>query len=203
MSTEQAITAAFLTEMYQGIPGDQWLTLFSIDRTSGRPDTRWHEVSDIEGMVEDAAEMAKTSCTWYGIATRKERLKSGRGGADDCVMIPAVWCDIDVQGPNHKSTNLPPSMEAARDLIASFPGGPASFVVETGGGLQPYWLLDEPMRVGPELIGFLDHWRQTWQDLSAERGWSIDNVWDVARILRVPGTFNRKNEPTLVTLVAS
>ena len=36
--------------------------------------------------------------------------------------------------------------------------------------------------------------------IAACKGWHIDNTSDLARVLRVPGTFNHKNEPTPVTL---
>ena len=201
MPDNREVTAAFLQELYAGVPGGQWLTLFSLDRTTGRPMTKWHRVDSIDAMVQDAHALGESACVWFGIATRKECLQVGRGGTEDCALIPALWVDIDVQGRNHKSTTLPPTMDAARELLADFSEAP-SFVVETGGGLQPYWLLDAPMTIGPDLIELLDWWRQTWQDFSAERGWTIDNTWDVARILRLPGTFNRKNEPKLVTLHA-
>lgn len=175
-------THQFLSELYAGAPKDQWLTLFSLDRATGRPGIRWHQVSCIGEMVDEAQIMAESACVWFGIATRKERLRAGRGGAEDCGYIPAIWCDIDVQGPNHRATNLPPTMDAARELIAKHPK-PPNFVVETGGGLQPYWLLDAPAKVGDEMVEFLDKWRQTWQDYSEERGWTIDNTWDIARRL--------------------
>lgn len=69
---------------------------------------------------------------------------------------------------------------------------PASFVVETGGGLQAYWPFIHSMPNDGELARLLGRWATTWTDLSAAHGWRIDAVWDVSRVLRLPGSVNNK-----------
>lgn len=55
-----------------------------------------------------------------------------------------LWADIDLLGPNHAATNLPPSLEDAWKIIQAVPLKP-TLVVYSGGGSQPYWLFREPI----------------------------------------------------------
>lgn len=74
---------------------------------------------------------------------------------------------------------------------ASFP--PPSVLVDSGGGLHGYWLLNEPYIIDN------DDQRQCAELL--QRGWvqqvvgGDKNVHDLVRILRVPGTLNFKYDP--------
>jgi P4 family phage/plasmid primase-like protien len=182
-------TAGFLTALYGDIDTG-WLTLFSASRTSAGSHTDWFPVDDIDTMVERAMARAETCCVWFGVATRRQHLPSGRGGAADCDKIPGLWLDIDVAGPRHAdSTDLPPTLDDARTLLDRFEH-PPSLVIDTGGGLQPWWLFPEAHTLTDD--GLLDRWHATWARLAGELGWRIDNVFDPARIMRLPGTLNRK-----------
>lgn len=131
---------------------------------------------------------------------------AGSRRAEDVLAIPGLWCDIDVAGPNHKQTNLPRTMDEALEFIHSLPWQP-SIVVNSGGGVHAYWLFttpwqfdDESDRQKAEVLS-----KKFGEYLIAEglkRGWKIDNVSDLARILRLPGTHNHKsNPPKQVTML--
>lgn len=181
----------FLNNAFGQVDGG-WLTLFAVNRTSGDKVIRWRTVDDIDGLVLDAADLEPSCCVWFGAATRSQRT-TGRGGAADCDVIPGLWLDIDVAGPNHAQTDLPPTIEAAEQLLAEFPL-PATVVINTGGGLQAWWLLNEPMPAS-EATTILSRWGATWSERGHAKGWHIDNVFDIARVMRLPGTTNRKNIP--------
>lgn len=186
----------WLTRLYDGCDG--WLTLFSVDRTTGEQHVDWAPVEDAGKLALTAEDRAATCCVWFGVATRRENLGYKRGGADDCLSIPALWVDIDVEGPNHKGGHaLPPTVEAAKKILDGFPLPPTA-VVRSGGGLQPWWVLKEPLPVA-EARELLTGWGATWAELGRRHGWHVDNVFDVARIMRLPGTVNRKTVPTPVT----
>lgn len=188
--------AEWLTNLYTGCDG--WLTLFSVDRNTGEQHVDWAPVGQADQLATLAEQRGTTSCVWFGVATRKEHLGGKRGGGDDCLHIPALWADIDVEGPNHKGAyQLPTTLEAARLIIEEFPL-PPSAVIRTGGGLQPWWFLAEPIGVD-EARELLRGWGATWAELGRRHGWHVDNVFDVARVMRLPGTTNRKTIPTLVT----
>src|SRR5205823_5481483 len=121
---------------------------------------------------------------------------SGRGEAAAVIGIPGIWVDIDIAGPAHKAANLPPTRDAALSLLNAFPY-PPSLVVDTGHGLQAYWLFPEPwvFAGAPErtAVAILLRRVQRWFQIEARsHGWQIDSTHDLARVLRVPGTFNRK-----------
>jgi len=129
-----------------------------------------------------------------------------RGSAAMASAILGVHGDIDIADGVHKKTNLPPDQESARRVIEVV-GIKPTLIVHSGHGLQPHWLLGEPFVFEkPE-----DHLHATQigsrfqKTLAAAArsvgGWENDNVGDLARILRIPGTFNRKREVVPVTLL--
>jgi hypothetical protein len=115
-------------------------------------------------------------------------IKHGRGKADDVVAITAVWADVDF-GPGRKKQGTPPNqLEALR--ILDRVGVKPSLVVHSGHGLQPWWLLSEPMTVNDGAARFLDGWGRTIRACAQCLDYTVDSVHDLARVMRVPGTTN-------------
>lgn len=188
----RATVAGWLRGLY-GPAETGWLSI-THRQDGGDLVTDWVPVEDLDGAAQVIIERSLTADIWCGVATRRQRLSPGqRGGADQCAALPALWADIDVQHPqHHAATDLSPTFDAARSLIQAFVLAPTA-VVHTGHGLQAWWALAEPLDAQGEEAGtLLDRLEATWLRLAAERGWSIDAVWDLARMLRMPGTFNRK-----------
>lgn len=171
-----------------------WLTLFAIDRTTGEKHTEWAQVTDAERLATRAVELAATCCVWFGVATRSERLGAKRGGADHCDMVPALWLDVDIADEVHASDDLPADEAEARTIIDRFGLAPTA-VVHSGHGLQAWWVLDTPAPAA-EVAPLLARWNATWDRLAGDR--HIDNVFDLPRIMRLPGTLNNKGEPAPV-----
>src|SRR5687768_16137996 len=114
-------TDQWLTHLFAGCEG--WLTLFSLDRTDGTQHTDWAPVAQHATPAAIADQPPPASCVWCGAATRRQRRDGKRrGGADDCLHLPALWGDVDVAGPNHTGGHtLPPNITAGAKLINSFP----------------------------------------------------------------------------------
>ncbi|NLW75518.1 MAG: hypothetical protein GXY18_03710 [Methanomicrobiales archaeon] len=121
------------------------------------------------------------------------------------IGIPALWIDIDVYGPNHKKPNLPQTMDDARKLFNAIEHSP-TMIISSGGGLQAWWVFNEPWifdadteRQDAENLAkrFIYRFKQEAQ----QYGWDVDSVYNLDRVLRVPGTYNRKGEPVLVELI--
>lgn len=117
--------------------------------------------------------------------------------AKDIVGICSLWADIDVLGPNHTKKNLPPTLEdAQRILDVSLPLEP-TVIVSTGGGLQAHWNFVEPWmfdtaderKLGGELVADLIY---TIRAHARSMGWDVDATIDLARVFRVPGSYNQK-----------
>jgi hypothetical protein len=115
---------------------------------------------------------------------------------DGSAAIAGLWADIDIAGEQHKKPNLPPSIEAAQEVLSEL-NYPASITVHSGHGLQCWWLFDQPWIFGS------DHERnlaqqlsQNWHGIVSEafqrHGWTVDATHDLARVMRLPGTFNHK-----------
>jgi P4 family phage/plasmid primase-like protien len=137
--------------------------------------------------TRDAADVAAFLRRWSkpgygvyaGVATRKPGL-SRSGGVADLLELPALWADLD-----HK----PPL-----DVLLTCPM-PPSVIIDSGRGLHPYWLLDEPEDISAAesndhpLVGLL---RSLARVFNGDRA-----VCDLARIMRLPGTLNSKHQDTV------
>lgn len=143
----------------------------------------------------------------YHRSTTLARAPERRGEASDSRGVHYFALDIDVLGPGHKATNLPTGQEDAARLIeeAGFPE--PSIWIASGGGFYPQWRFSEPIDVqDPEEFawvadGFASisaHFIRVARDL----GWHLDNVRDLARVFRMPGTTNRKAEPVLAGVLS-
>ena len=138
---------------------------------------------------------------------------SDRGPTKRCpessvVLIPGLWCDVDFGGnASHKAKNLPPNEDAAMELINSLGVAP-TMVVHSGFGLQAWWLLAEPLRLESDkeradAKAFSQRLQDTLIDAGKKRGWKVDSVGDLARILRLPGTCNGKVDPPVEVRIFS
>jgi putative DNA primase/helicase len=129
---------------------------------------------------------------------RAQPTDGGRGSAADSAALPGLWADVDIAGPGHKTDRpLPPDEDAARQIITESGLPTPSLWVHSGGGLYPWWLLQQPIQVTDDNLPELEELSQRWQNLigrAAESlGWHYGTgVGDLARVLRIPGTVNRK-----------
>jgi len=140
---------------------------------------------------------------YFAIGVQGQQPHKGRGKQDGVIALPGLWADIDVLGPNHVAANLPPTVDDAWKIIQAVPFKP-TVVVHSGGGLQPFWLFREPLETATDKDRRAAHrlskgFQSFLAGVCARNGWSIDNTADLCRLLRVPGTYNRKQEtPVLV-----
>ena len=118
-------------------------------------------------------------------------------GVETCAAgIAGLWLDIDYAGPGHTKPNLPPTAQEAQDLIDEMPL-PPTIVVFSGGGLQCYWLFDQLWLFADQADrerakALTTAWNQLFIRISKSHGYAADSVGDLTRVLRVPGTVNRK-----------
>ena len=151
----------------------------------------------MEDAKEQALRLAEKSDVYYGVGLRGERLKSGRGEAKDVACIPGFWVDVDIAGDAHKQKDLPEDLDAAIELLDSFPLQP-SILVHSGYGLHAYWLFYEPWEMDgeegrSEAENMLSRFQATLRGMAQQKGWKLDNTADLPRVLRVPGTLNHKS----------
>lgn len=133
----------------------------------------------------------------------------------DVAAITELWSDIDVAGGAHgHGKNYPPDKATAIELARST-GLPPTSIADTGHGIQPHWRLRDPLIFGwdgditDDGRPVIDESRVaddrtkaqqlTWSWVTTLRihaqragGWSLDPVGDLARLVRAPGSWNRK-----------
>lgn len=204
-TTLELDAATWLHQLY-GTAETGWVTLFTIDRATGRPATDWAPVDQLDTLAAAAATREPHSCVWFGVATRTNRLDGARrGGTADCSQLPGLWVDIDIAGPGHRGAGrLARDRHHAHQLVDTFPLSPTA-VIDTGGGLQAWWLFDELADLDDHTLTMLAAWGTTWARLGDQLGIDVDNVFDAPRIMRLPGTTNRKEDlarPVTATTVA-
>jgi putative DNA primase/helicase len=127
-------------------------------------------------------------------------VKRGRGNEADAHALTFLWADVDYGTVGHKpgrgSLPLPPDEEAARKIIAALPM-PPSLLIHSGGGLYPIWQFKRPVYLDETNRADAKARSQQWQEIiqakAATLGWHYGSgVGDLARILRLPGSVNRK-----------
>ena len=112
----------------------------------------------------------------FGVGLRSTR--SGKADAVSCVT--AIWADFD-------GKDFDGGMIEAAHCIASLELK-ATIIVNSGNGFHCYWKLRKPI-VGEGLVDLPGHVRGWAAHIGADKGAS-----DLARMLRLPGTWNYKDE---------
>lgn len=183
-------------------PGQLW-----IGSASSRFAGRRFDPTDLTSAVEEVRRL--DGLRDPGIFLRMGTIRhgsapTGRGTALDSATLYGLWVDLDIEGPGHKhdpakhdGRALPPDEDTARKFVDHLPEPTAWH--RSGGGLYAYWLPTD----GPWDLSDSDQ-RDRLEKLSTRLQWATfgraydlgyhygTGVGDLARILRIPGTVNRK-----------
>lgn len=146
----------------------------------------WTTVRDAPGVA--AAHAGKES-VWFGV--QPVRASAGRGKAADVTSLVTLYADLDFATAGKPGgMSSPVAFDVMSDLSNTLGVGPAA-IVASGGGIQPYWPTEsmDPLS-GAQLLLW---WREQVIRVAGSRGVKVDTgVYDLARILRVPGPPNMK-----------
>ncbi|TPL06866.1 hypothetical protein FJ938_12700 [Mesorhizobium sp. B2-4-14] len=138
--------------------------------------------------------------------------KKGRGTAENFVASPGVFFDLDLKSldpsVHSKNEKLPDNLEAALSIVATAGLPEPTALVNSGNGAyaqylftEPYVFDDEASREEAKVLFAGLHAR--FAEAFHARGFHIDNMGDLPRITRSPGTLNYKtNPPKPVTLLS-
>ena len=119
--------------------------------------------------------------------------------------VVCFFADIDIQGDAHKEMKLPATMEEVKTFLSDL-NLPPTIIVNSGHGVHAIWCLDHPFVIHSEedrkriisiSTGFGNHIKKSGMD----RGWKLDFVQDITRMLRIPGSLNHKDEPPVPCVV--
>jgi len=132
---------------------------------------------------------------YCGVAlAAKDHGRSRRCPASQAAAIAGLWLDVDVNGGPDCKVGAAPDIVAAGQLMQEF--AEPTLIVNSGYGLQGWWLFEEPWHFADALEQqgaaiMARQWLALHRDVA---GFSLDGVADLARLMRVPGTFNGKGE---------
>ena len=212
MTTEQ-----FIAALFADVPEKLWIYLWELKPwdgktcdQNGKPKrigvTHWFQPTAIPEMANKAIQLDRASDVYFGCAIAPTRgAPNTRCEAAKAAGIPGLWLDVDFGAAGHKKKNLPPTQADAESLIVSL-GIEPSIVVFSGHGLQPWWLFKEPWIFDNEAerakgAALAENWSKLLRSKAKHRGWDQDGVGDLARVLRVPGTTNKKEQQPIPTYV--
>lgn len=116
-----------------------------------------------------------------------------RGDVNDITRLNALWADLDYKdsgiGNEENAMNV---INALSDIIGAAPCA----IVHSGHGLQPYWPIDDGdinEMNRSHVAGISRRFGQLVQRVAEIFGGKVDNVSDLPRVLRAPGTVNHKD----------
>jgi len=205
-------TSTFVDEMFAGIEPDSGL--YALLWTLPDKKSTWIPADDTDAIVDAAQNLSDANRDVYvGVSLAPSLPPLGvrdskRIGNDFSAGIFGLWADIDVADPEiHKKSNLPATIEEAQWVLEQS-GLEPTIIVHSGHGLQAWWLFKEFWPFDGEddrlrAAGLAQRWNTTLAVRAAahtdkdgnEQPLVVDRTHDLARIMRMPGTWNRKKEP--------
>lgn len=201
--SDLADTRRYFDALFLRKPRELSVNVWSIKRPEEKRGKRSLYAVTVGGAVGEA-EAKRVDCDVYagvGFAPRGASQTIGpyrRLSKTNVAGIAGLWCDLDVNGGPEGKTGAAPDRDAALELVRRAPL-PPSMMVDSGYGIQCYWLFDEPWIFGtPEERQGAGELAWKWQEklrrIAGELhpDFGMDSVADVSRVLRVPGTFNLK-----------
>jgi len=107
----------------------------------------------------------------------------------DIARIVALQVDSDVRPGENQA-------DGTARIIKMFEAYkvPPSLIISSGGGAQAFWLLEEPLDIGGDLVKAED---AKLYNIQLERDLQGDNCHNIDRIMRLPGTINIPNTTKL------
>jgi P4 family phage/plasmid primase-like protien len=141
-----------------------------------------------------AARLPTDSDQFFGVnpIAGPARRNSGRGTEADVTRLTALWCDLDVKAGGC------PSLDVARAIVAELAiilGTRPSVTVDSGHGLHAYWPIDDGHVTNGDITRartLLRRFGRLVALVAETHGVSVDNVYDLARMMRLPGSHNNK-----------
>lgn len=129
-----------------------------------------------------------------------QRLNSGKRGRTNAVGVSSAWMDVDIDPDDDSKYSTVEEALAAVFGFCTLLGIPRpSIIVKSGGGIHVYWLSDRVLTV-EDWQPFADALKTA--GLAADLKFDAGVTGDVARVLRVPGTFNwKKDDPRPVEIL--
>ena len=199
----------FLQMLYVDVE-DGWLVLSrpDPDPTHVNPKTgkrwllsAWLDLAQtsLARAAEITAALSRQDTVYFGVALQRPDCipapyhRSTNAGA---YVVPGLWFDLDLSYCQHAASTLPATDAEALDFLHTLPA-PPSLILHSGGGMYGHWLFKEPYTITAtaehDAIKHLsERFTHTLVMAGKQRGWTLDALGDLARVLRPPGSINAK-----------
>jgi putative DNA primase/helicase len=142
----------------------------------------------------EVARHVRAGDVWFSVNPTNQRVGStARGTAAQVTRPTSMWADLDVKPGGFATYD---DAWACINEISGLLGTRPSAVVSTGHGLQPYWPIDPESAAGldnPSAAALARAFGRLVAIVASHYHAGVDNVFDLSRVLRVPGTVNWKD----------
>jgi len=194
MTTQQRTNmrdlSVFLETLYQHVPEDTYIGLTTIKKATKRVENYTYKATELARVAHNVETRTDKYNIFVRVPPLKSRPQSGlRGTADQSVGSAVLWQDIDTLD----------KQETIRILEAL--EQPPTTTIDSGNGIHAYWSLQtfetDLDKIESKNCGLMQQINQLAGNTNA------DSVFDLARVMRVPGSWNVKNgAPKLVSILS-
>jgi len=144
--------------------------------TSNRKDPHWTQrvqLADLDAATDILLRWNETRCVYFSVCPRTSADPAARK-RDGVACVPGFWVDVDTDTP---------------DIVSRLRGftKPPDHIVHSGHGYHGFWCFDAPVPPAAEL-------KNTLKILARVLG-GDPACAEFARVMRVPFTWNRKQDP--------
>lgn len=198
----------YLERLYSGSDGEGFLSVWC----KQTKEAQWFAAGDLLNAKIKMCDVGKLADIYHGWCLMKAQPAVGRGKSQDAWFSPGIMFDADLfsSEPNiHSQSCLPNNLGEVMDWLveANFPV--PTQIRSSGNGLYLDWLHE-----GGKILQNEEQWREYSAAVKVfhlalrtsaldRRGWKFDATHDLARVTRMPGTFNHKTNPPKLVEVLS
>jgi hypothetical protein len=172
-----------------GFTGDEFVSL-GYEDTDGVFHTAVMAPADTAGYID---QIPTTANIYFGVCAvaGPARTNFGRGKEADVTRLAALWADLDAKEGACGSLDVADAIIATLSIIL---GTRPSVIVDSGYGRHPYWPISDG-HIGDVTAAraLLKRWHRLVTHVAETLNVAIDNVYDLPRMLRLPGSHNNKN----------
>ena len=180
----------FLETLFVGKPDDLYILIWTL------ADKRSYWFQKVDEAIQFVESLALQDVYVGTGLSAHDHGPFHRCKSDEIAGSVGVFVDIDLRSDAHPNTSLPSTVEEALSILP--PEFPPTFVILTGNGIHAWFLFPEPYIFENDedrknAAALAKQWNTLIRDNGSMKGWKIDRLGDLARVLRIAGTMNCKD----------
>lgn len=186
-------TEQFLDDLFASKHPEHYIQLWTLQNK------QTHCFASIDNAVQFCSKNHDEYDIYVGVGLAPEKIdKNSRCKSSDIIGIPGFWLDVDIEHEAHDSDKTyPPDVATAKQLVEETKVKP-TYYIDSGHGLHVWWLFGDVEFLTSDNRQYVQDlskaWTQTHLANFGEKGYDIDATFDLARLMRIPGTTNHKQE---------